>query len=101
VGYRTDNPGHFGAGTKAARMLAQYRYGDWTDQEAASQAEHEQVPRSDAARRRGSQLRIAGYIADTGRDRPNPNTQAKGMVCCLTEAGRSALTRLETTGWSD
>ena len=58
-------------------------------------------------RRRASDLKAAGYIEPkidpaTGKqmERLNPQSPSEGGICVITAAGKAALARLVSTGWS-
>lgn len=79
------------AGSQKAMLLRAFALAGGiglTDEEAAS------VTRLDANRaccwwKRCSELRAAGFIADTGRRRPGVAGERR-MVCAITESGRMA-----------
>jgi hypothetical protein len=54
----------------------------------------------DGCRRRCSDLRAAGYLADTGIRRRNPGSNEDSIVWQVTLAGLTAIHELDTSGWS-
>ena len=100
---RKANPdaGRFSKKSRQAKLLALYATGQFTDSEAALRVVPIDPPGPfQGCRRRCSDLRDAGYVADTEVRRCNEGTPDEAMVCTITEAGRRALARLETIGWS-
>lgn len=84
------------AGSQRARLLA--AYADWdvvglTDAEAAEHAGlRDQV--GCCWWKRCSELRQAGYIADTEMTRTDPHTMEERMVCLVTDKGKAAAAKL-------
>ena len=92
----------FSAKSRQAKLLALFDMRDLTDQGATIHLVGSQAPPSafDGCRRRCSDLRAAGYIADTGRKKKNTASDDLSIIWRITEAGKRALRSLEETGWS-
>jgi hypothetical protein len=92
----------FSAKSRQAKLLALFDMRDLTDQGATIHLVGSQAPPSafDGCRRRCSDLRAAGYIADTGRRKKNTGSDDLSIIWRITESGKRALRSLEETGWS-
>lgn len=102
--HSTDDVRRFSSKSRQARLLAAFENagrGGLTAYEAATQiAPTLTVPVIEGTRRRVSDLRAAGYVADSGLRRKNQGSSDEATVYVLTMAGAQARTRLLTTGWS-
>jgi hypothetical protein len=100
VGGRMGDVRRFSANSYAGRLLAQFSgAGGLTDSDATIHVLGEPGPgvpfsKWEGCRRRCSDLRAAGYIADTGREHDNR------IVWSITLAGELALDKMHLTGWS-
>ena len=99
VGERMGDVRRFGRNSYAGRLLNQFAQYPWTDSEATIKVLGEPGPsvpfsKWEGCRRRCSDLRAAGYIADTGQER---NSR---IVWSITLAGELAMDKMEMTGWS-
>lgn len=94
--------GRFGAKSRQARLLAVFSGGDFTDQQAAIRVVGAgAVPSAfDGCRRRCSDLRAAGLLADSGKRRRNTGSDDESIVWMITLAGERALRNLDEKGWS-
>lgn len=54
----------------------------------------------DGCRRRCSDLRAVGYLADSGLRANNPGSSDESIVWRISNAGMAAASRLRETGWS-
>ena len=91
-----DTPRRFRSTSRQAKLLVEFSARPMTDFEAARRVlppDPEHLRSFDACRRRCSDLRAAGYIEDSGERRG-------GRVYRITQAGREALQRLFSTGFS-
>jgi hypothetical protein len=87
----------FRATSRQAKLLVEFDAKPMTDFEAARRIippDPQHLRSFDAARRRCSDLRAAGYIEDTGERR------GMARISRITQAGRTALQRLLETGYS-
>ncbi len=105
--HHTDNVRRFSSRSYSARLLHAFaRSGDdrspagLTDAEATnavigrSGSRYWAVSRWEGCRRRCSDLRAAGFIEDSGRERDGR------IVWIVTDTGRDAIVKLDETGWS-
>ncbi len=94
--------GRFSGKSRQARLLAVFNGQPLTDQQATVRViGAAAVPSAfDGCRRRCSDLRAAGYIADSGRRRKNPGSDDDSIVWQITIAGKQALDNLDKYGWS-
>lgn len=75
---------------QAARLLDAYCLHDLTDEEAVEVTiGHQATLADEGLRRRASDLRALGWIAATGKTRPNRAGRQR-IVCAITDAGRDA-----------
>ena len=94
--------GRFGATSKSAKLLIEFDVKPMTDFEAACKV----IPldgfhsRFEGCRRRCSDLRVGGYLRDSGKRRPNAGSTDDAIVWEITQEGRAAIRRLLETGWS-
>lgn len=88
----------FSSRSHCARLLAVFATeGPLTDAEATTAVMGpplDSVSRWEGCRRRCSDLRVAGYLSDTGMEKD------ERIVWGVTSSGRIALNHLTTTGWS-
>lgn len=96
VGSRMSDVRRFSAGSYSGRLLMVFRRQDRTDAEATDAVLGSSVPvsRWEGCRRRCSDLRAAGYVADSGVERDDR------IVWAITDEGRRAVQRLIDDGWS-
>jgi hypothetical protein len=103
---RDQDVGRFSKDSRCAALLRAVRQmGGVTDQEATRAVVGSAVAsispsRFEGCRRRMSDLRAAGYIADSGVRRKNPGSDDESIVWETTTRGVIALSRLADTGWS-
>lgn len=88
--------------SRQAKLLMVFGGQPMTDQQAAIRVVGGQAAPSafEGCRRRCSDLRAAGYLADSGRRHLNMGSSEAAIVWQITIAGRAAITNLGTTGWS-
>ena len=75
--------------SQAMRLLAEYKKGDLTDEEAAVRSGIAALPKA-CYWKRCSDLRSAGYIVPTGATRIGSAGSAQ-MICAITPEGLKAL----------
>ena len=75
--------------SQAMRLLAEYKKGDLTDEEAAVRSGIAALPKA-CYWKRCSELRANGYIVDTGATRIGSAGSAQ-MICAITPEGLAAL----------
>lgn len=100
IGHRSQDLRRFSAGSYCGRMLVAFnheRHYGLTDAEVTTRILSNvdyTVSQWEGCRRRASDLRAAGYIADSGTERENR------IVWLITPEGRRAVQTLVNTGWS-
>lgn len=94
--------GRFSAHSRQAKLLRVFAGQPLTDQQAAVRVvgAHAMPSAFDGCRRRCSDLRAAGYLADTGRRKHNTGSGDESIVWQITIAGQHALTHIDHYGWS-
>lgn len=94
--------GRFGEQSRQAKLLYLFSSGDFTDQQAAVRivGATAAISALEGCRRRCSDLRAVHYLFDTGKRHRNSGSDEESIVWGITDAGREALIRLDTTGWS-
>jgi len=102
AGPRSLDVSRFSARSRQAKLLAVFAGDPMTDQQAAVRVVGAYANPSafDGCRRRCSDLRAAGYLADTGLRRKNVGSDDESIVWRITHAGAVALANLERFGWS-
>jgi hypothetical protein len=100
---RSGDVARFSTRSRQARLLTMFgSYDDLTDYEAACLVlgDTEYHTRLEGCRRRCSDLRVAGFLTDSGKRRTNPGSPDEAIVWVITPGGREALYNLQRTGWS-
>lgn len=97
--HHNDDVRRFSAGSYSGRLLRQFVHDDYTDSEATTfvlgNAGVEcTVSQWEGCRRRCSDLRLAGFLADTGVERDGR------IVWGATELGNAAYDAMRDTGWT-
>lgn len=94
--------GRFSKKSRQAKLLTLFGALDMTDQGAtiALVGLNASPSAFDGCRRRCSDLRAAGYLADSGQRRKNKGSDDESIVWRITYEGKSALDNLTRTGWS-
>jgi len=102
AGPHSPDVSRFSRKSRQAKLLAVVASQNLTDQQAALRVVGASASpsRLEGCRRRMSDLRAAGYVADTGIRRHNIDSDDEAIVWRLTHAGEAALVRLAETGWS-
>jgi len=92
----TADVGRFGKNSYSGRLLRHFDAASLTDHEATRRVlgDNVDVSKFEGCRRRCSDLRAAGYIADAGLERDGR------IVWTITEQGEDALYRMKLTGWT-
>jgi hypothetical protein len=99
---REPDVGRFSERSRSAKLLRAFSTQPLTDQQATVRVVGASaVPSAfDGCRRRCSDLRAAGYLADSGRRRKNPGSDDESIVWMITVPGRQAVANLDHYGWS-
>lgn len=92
----------FSIRSRQSKLLHVFVGGNKTDHEATARVVgvHAVPSAWDGCRRRCSDLRAAGYLADSGQRRSNPGSNEDAIVWQITLAGLRAIEQLDQTGWS-